>query len=166
MGFAAREPIERGKVLLMRLLAKAPVGLQVNDHIVEPGDVVFGHACQLGFEGIVSKRLGSPYRSGRSRHWVKSKKPQASGGEARREEDWGRRRCSPDAFRDQHDLARGAFADLPSCFARRAASVSNDRAILSISSCHAVLSLGSTSFGTSPQYLDIPSLSASLAPFG
>jgi hypothetical protein len=42
---------------------------------VEPGDVVFGHACQLGFEGIVSKRLGSPYRSGRSRHWVKSKNP-------------------------------------------------------------------------------------------
>jgi hypothetical protein len=64
-----REPIERCKVLLIRLLAKAPVGLQVNDHIVEPGDVVFRHACQLGFEGIVSKRLGSPYRSGRSRHW-------------------------------------------------------------------------------------------------
>jgi ATP-dependent DNA ligase len=30
---------------------------------------------QLGFRGIVSKRLGSPYRSGRSRHWIKSKKP-------------------------------------------------------------------------------------------
>jgi hypothetical protein len=30
-----REPIERRKVLLIRLLAKAPVGLQVNDHIVE-----------------------------------------------------------------------------------------------------------------------------------
>jgi len=77
-----REPIERRKVLLMQLLAKAPVGLQGNDHIVEPGDVVFCHACQLGFEGIVSKRLGSSYRSGRSRHWVKSK-PTASGGEAR-----------------------------------------------------------------------------------
>jgi hypothetical protein len=70
-----REPIERRKMLLIRLLAKASVGLQVNDHIVEPGDVVFRHACQLGFEGIVSKRLGSPYRSGRSRHWVKSKNP-------------------------------------------------------------------------------------------
>jgi hypothetical protein len=58
--------------LLVRLLTKASVGLQVNDHIVEPGDVVFRHACQLGFEGIVSKRLGSPYVSGRSRHWVKS----------------------------------------------------------------------------------------------
>src|SRR5262249_12039884 len=28
------------------------------------------HACELGLEGIVSNRLGSPYRSGRSRHWV------------------------------------------------------------------------------------------------
>ena len=25
---------------------------------------VFAHACKLGAEGIVSKRLGSPYRSG------------------------------------------------------------------------------------------------------
>jgi len=49
-----RERIERRKVLLIRLLAKAGVGLQVNDHIVEAGDVVFRHACQLGFEGIVS----------------------------------------------------------------------------------------------------------------
>src|SRR5262249_22730585 len=31
----------------------------------------------------------------------------------------------------QRDLMRGAFGNLPSCFARRAASVSNDRAILS-----------------------------------
>jgi hypothetical protein len=28
------------------------------------------HACKLGLEGIVSKRLGSRYRSGRSRGWV------------------------------------------------------------------------------------------------
>ena len=35
---AARvQPIERLKVLLMQLLAKAPVGLQVNNHVVEPG---------------------------------------------------------------------------------------------------------------------------------
>jgi hypothetical protein len=68
---STRERIERRKVLLIRLLAKAGVGLQANDHIVQRGDVVFRHACQLGFEGIVSKRLGSRYHSGRSRHWVK-----------------------------------------------------------------------------------------------
>jgi len=87
-----REPIERRKVLLMQLLAKAPVGLQGNDHIVEPGDVVFCHACQLGFEGIVSKRLGSSYRSGRSRHWVKSKNPQHPAVKREAEEDWDKQK--------------------------------------------------------------------------
>jgi bifunctional non-homologous end joining protein LigD len=83
-----REPIERRKGLLMRLLAKAPVGLQVNDHIAEPGDVVFRHACQLGLEGIVSKRLGSRYRSGRSPDWIKSKNPDAPAVKREAEEDW------------------------------------------------------------------------------
>ena len=36
---------------------------------------VYRHACKLGYEGIVSKRLGSPYVSCRSRHWLKSKNP-------------------------------------------------------------------------------------------
>jgi len=84
------EPIERRKVLLIRLLAKASVGLQVNDHIVEPGDVVFRHACQLGFEGIVSKRLGSPYRSGRSPDWLKMKNSNAPAVKREAEEDWAR----------------------------------------------------------------------------
>jgi ATP-dependent DNA ligase len=48
------------------------------------------HACKLGLEGIVSKRLGSPYRSGRSRHWIKSKNPAAPAVKREAEEDWGR----------------------------------------------------------------------------
>jgi ATP-dependent DNA ligase len=48
------------------------------------------HACKLGPEGIVSKRLGSPYRSGRSRHWIKSKNPAAPAVKREAEEDWGR----------------------------------------------------------------------------
>jgi hypothetical protein len=32
-------------------------------------------ACKLGPEGIVSKRLTAPYRSGRSRDWLKVKNP-------------------------------------------------------------------------------------------
>ena len=44
---------------------------EVAVRLAEPGDVVFRHACKLGFEGIVSKRLGSPYVSGRSRNWLK-----------------------------------------------------------------------------------------------
>jgi ATP-dependent DNA ligase len=31
----------------------------------------------MGLEGIVSKRKGSTYRSGRSREWIKSKNPNA-----------------------------------------------------------------------------------------
>jgi hypothetical protein len=40
--------------------------------------------------GIVSKRLGSPYVPGRSRHWVKSKNPQPPAVKREEEEDWGR----------------------------------------------------------------------------
>jgi ATP-dependent DNA ligase len=41
------------------------------------GPTVFAHACKMGLEGIVSKRKGSPYRSGRSPDWLKSKNPRA-----------------------------------------------------------------------------------------
>jgi ATP-dependent DNA ligase len=47
------------------------------------------HACKPGFEGIVSKRLGSPYVSGRSRHWIKNKNPQHPAVKREAEEDWG-----------------------------------------------------------------------------
>jgi len=87
-----REPIERRKAALARLMRRAKTGLVLNEHIDEPGDVVFRHACKLGLEGVVSKRLGSPYRSGRSRHWVKSKNPAAPAVKREAEEDWGRDR--------------------------------------------------------------------------
>ena len=51
-----REPIEIRKRQLATLLRAARVGLQLNKHISEPGDVVFRHACKMGLEGIVSKR--------------------------------------------------------------------------------------------------------------
>jgi ATP-dependent DNA ligase len=40
------------------------------------GEVVFRHACKMGLEGIVSKRLRSRYRSGRSPDWLKFKNPE------------------------------------------------------------------------------------------
>jgi ATP-dependent DNA ligase len=52
--------------------------------------VVFQHACQFGCEGIVSKRLGSRYRSGRSPDWLKSKNPAAPAVRREAEEDFGR----------------------------------------------------------------------------
>jgi hypothetical protein len=39
-----------------------------------------------------SKRLGSPYVSGRSRHWIKSKNPEAPAVKREAEEDWGAKR--------------------------------------------------------------------------
>jgi ATP-dependent DNA ligase len=56
----------------------------------EDGEIVFREACKLGCEGIVSKRLGSMYRRGRSPHWVKVKNPNAPAVKREAEEDWGR----------------------------------------------------------------------------
>jgi ATP-dependent DNA ligase len=49
----------------------------LNVHYDCDGATVFKHACALGCEGIVSKRLGSAYRSGRAEHWLKIKNPVA-----------------------------------------------------------------------------------------
>jgi bifunctional non-homologous end joining protein LigD len=44
----------------------------------------------MGLEGIVSKRLGSRYISGRSRDWLKFKNPDAPALKREFEEDWGK----------------------------------------------------------------------------
>ena len=62
----------------------------LNEHYQGDGEIVFKHACRLGCEGILSKRLGSLYRSGRSPHWVKVKNPKAPAVKREAEEDWGR----------------------------------------------------------------------------
>ena len=48
-----------------------------NEHLEGDGDVIFRHACDLGCEGIISKRADSPYRTGRTRDWLKIKAPAA-----------------------------------------------------------------------------------------
>jgi hypothetical protein len=58
-----------------KLLARKPAGIVFNEHAEEDGAVVFWHACKMGLEGIVSKRLAAPYRSGPSRDWIKVKNP-------------------------------------------------------------------------------------------
>jgi bifunctional non-homologous end joining protein LigD len=67
-------PLSRRKDRLARLLARVQIGI-VNEHTEEDGAVVFRHACMMGLEGIVSKRLISPYRSGSSQDWIKVKNP-------------------------------------------------------------------------------------------
>jgi hypothetical protein len=61
-----------------------------NRHYTADGAIIFKHACALGCEGIVSKRLGSPY--GRVDHWLKLKNPTAPAVRPEAEEDWGRKR--------------------------------------------------------------------------
>jgi hypothetical protein len=79
-----REALEIRKRRLTTLLRGARIGLQLNEHLEhEDGAIVFRHACKLGLEGIVSKRLGSRYRSGRSPDWLKMKNPGCRGGAAR-----------------------------------------------------------------------------------
>ncbi len=42
-------------------------------HLESNAEAVFSSACQMGFEGIVSKQLDAPYRSGRTGSWTKAK---------------------------------------------------------------------------------------------
>ena len=79
------------KATLASLLARAAPGLRLNEHLEEQdGPLVFAHACKLGLEGIVSKRRSSPYRSGRSPDWIKSKNPGAPAVRREAEEDRSR----------------------------------------------------------------------------
>jgi bifunctional non-homologous end joining protein LigD len=87
-----REPIETRKATLASLLRGCLPGVQFNEHLSHSGDLVFQHACRMGLEGIVSKRLGSPYRSGRSPDWLKMKNPDGPAMKREAEEDWGSER--------------------------------------------------------------------------
>ena len=85
-----RVPIEQRKRALADLPGRERDGIVLNQHYDGDGAIIFEYACALGCEGIVSKRLGSPYRSGRSAHWVKVKNPKAPAVRREAEEDWGR----------------------------------------------------------------------------
>ncbi len=76
--------------MLAKLLRGKQISVVLNETYEEDGEIVFREACKLGCEGIVSKRLGSLYRSGRSPHWVKLKNPNAPAVKREAEEDWGR----------------------------------------------------------------------------
>jgi ATP-dependent DNA ligase len=85
-----RSPIEHRKQKLSRLVRTPHPGIVLNEHYDGDGEIVFKYACKLGCEGVVSKRIGSSYRSGRSPHWVKVKNPKAPAVKREAEEDWGR----------------------------------------------------------------------------
>lgn len=47
--------------------------IRYSEHWIGQGEALFAKACDMGLEGIVSKRVDRPYRSGRSRDWLKVK---------------------------------------------------------------------------------------------
>jgi bifunctional non-homologous end joining protein LigD len=74
-----REPLKDRRTQLAKVLRKAKPGIRLSEHIEADGATVFAHACKLGFEGIVSKRLDGTYQSGRARTWLKVKNKKAPG---------------------------------------------------------------------------------------
>jgi bifunctional non-homologous end joining protein LigD len=74
-------PFRERKARLKQLLEMRPKSrkktsnqsIRYVEHFEGGGDAVFQSARQLSLEGIVSKKLSSPYRSGRSENWTKAK---------------------------------------------------------------------------------------------
>ena len=70
-------PLAERKAQLKKLLEARPKSkaslIRYVEHFETGGDAVLQSACKLSLEGIVSKKLSAPYRSGRSEDWTKAK---------------------------------------------------------------------------------------------
>jgi bifunctional non-homologous end joining protein LigD len=66
-----RLPLEARRERLADLLADASPALKLSEHLDGDGALI----CRLGLEGLVAKRKGSAYRSGRCASWLKVKNP-------------------------------------------------------------------------------------------
>ena len=69
------EPLFARKAALAGLLkARGRSGtIRYTENFEEAGPVILRHACEMGLEGIISKRRDAAYRSGRSDNFIKSK---------------------------------------------------------------------------------------------
>jgi bifunctional non-homologous end joining protein LigD len=63
------------KALLQEILAGLSTSspIRFSEHLEQDGPTMFEHACRLGLEGIISKRIDVRYRPGRGEHWLKTK---------------------------------------------------------------------------------------------
>jgi bifunctional non-homologous end joining protein LigD len=72
-----RLPLAERKAQLKELLETRAKGksklIRYVEHFESGGDAILQSACKLSLEGIVSKKLSAPYRSGRSEDWTKAK---------------------------------------------------------------------------------------------
>jgi bifunctional non-homologous end joining protein LigD len=78
------------KEALAQLLRDIKAGILLNEHVVADGPTVFEHACRLGAEGIVSKRVDGTYRSGPCPAWIKVRNPASIAVQRERSEMWNR----------------------------------------------------------------------------
>jgi bifunctional non-homologous end joining protein LigD len=69
----ARLPNIERKQKLAALLAGVPAPIQYADHLVGKGEQLFEAMCEAGQEGIISKKADAPYRSARTKNWLKVK---------------------------------------------------------------------------------------------
>jgi len=72
-GLPLRERKARLQALLARLKKTEAQRIRFVEHFESGGDAVLRSACRMALEGIVSKRLDAPYRSGRGEAWTKTK---------------------------------------------------------------------------------------------
>jgi bifunctional non-homologous end joining protein LigD len=66
-------PLATRKARLQALVGEGTPRLRYVEHFTQAGDAVLSSACKMNLEGIISKDLKSPYQSGRSTTWTKSK---------------------------------------------------------------------------------------------
>lgn len=66
-------PLQERKQRLKALLPKTGDRLRYVEHFTSGGEAVLQSACRMSLEGVVSKRLDAPYRSGKSAAWTKAK---------------------------------------------------------------------------------------------
>ncbi|MGC1563488.1 MAG: hypothetical protein WA820_27075 [Bradyrhizobium sp.] len=79
------------KANLARLLARRTEGIFIAPF--EQGEIgpdLFRAACNMGLEGLVSKRQDRPYRGGPCSHWVKVKNRNSPAMKRAAEVDWSR----------------------------------------------------------------------------
>jgi bifunctional non-homologous end joining protein LigD len=71
----AGESLETRKLLLETFLeeANSDPRLRYVEHFATDGGAMLKAACRAGLEGIISKKLSAPHRSGRSDLWTKAK---------------------------------------------------------------------------------------------
>ncbi len=66
-------PLLERKAVLRELLRGASGPVRYTEHFDEDGPRLFKHACEMGLEGVISKRRDAPYTSGRTENLIKSK---------------------------------------------------------------------------------------------